>query len=63
MVCPLFGGLSSFGVSFIGGFTVDHLSTTTITTSIQEDYKLCGGSYSLGEGLVVLLLYQPPSLF
>ncbi len=22
LVCPLFGGLSSFGVSFIGGFTV-----------------------------------------
>ncbi len=22
LVCPLFGGLSSLGVSFIGGFTV-----------------------------------------
>ncbi len=23
LACPLFGGLSSFGVSFIGGFTVN----------------------------------------
>ena len=27
MVCPLLGGLSSFGVSFIGGFTVQKSPT------------------------------------
>ncbi len=28
LVCPLFGGLSSLGVSFIGGFTVEGYQCT-----------------------------------
>ncbi len=31
LVCPLFGGLSSLGVSFIGGFTVILMNMTTST--------------------------------
>ncbi len=44
MVCPLFGGLSSFGVSFIGGFTVVFASHSIPTCTIV------GRSGSSGSG-------------
>ncbi len=42
MVCPLFGGLSSFGVSFIRGFTV-YLRTYTdevLSWQLEEGVQL-----------------------
>ena len=37
MVHPLLGGLSSFGVSFIGGFTVEAEQTCTLTIMVWAD--------------------------
>ncbi len=55
LVCPLFGGLSSFGVSFIGGFTV-------LCTSIVQGSPVATAQSSPPCCLVVAPFGQPPLL-
>ena len=48
MVCPLLGGLSSFGVSFIRGFTVHNYYSYSRMLSIA-----CGGDRIAMDALLV----------
>ena len=47
MVCPLLGGLSSFGVSFIRGFTVGIIIRDILGALTDQNELVCQGIYLL----------------